>query len=704
LPNKYLILGKTGSAVFPEVLDGQPVADDFDWSDGTAAFNVLHYDGKNTYVVSDLEGETTYDFVIYPYNNSGSKIDYKTDGVIPSASGTTKKIEKLTIADIQKTPDGKEGDSPLAGQVVTVEGVVTGVSSYSYFIQDTAAAWSGINVYDPTNTSVLKLGNRISVTGTVAEYNSKTEIKDVSSMTVLEESAPLPKPLSIKTGELAQEKYEGVLVKVSNATCTNPDLGYGEWEVDDGSGPARIDDLMLKDFTPVQGQTYNITGVCDYSYDNYKIEPRTMDDIRLVTTAPVIEFIGSSVLVPAADQDFVDTVKVTDNGTVVEVQLRYQVNNGDVQHVAMTQAGSDSVYAGVIPSSAYTDGDKVEYWVYAKDNDGEESESGISGFFAGLTPIGTLKQIDSEGSLTVDGYFARTGGVATVSNGVFDAKHLSVYIQDENFSGINVFKYNAADFPVIEGHSYTVTGMLTQYNGLVEIVPEDTATGIIDNGEATMPEPLEVTLAAILSSPEALEGLLLKIVNLDTVAGTAAWPDSGYNANLTVTDDDGASQLTLRIDKDTDLDESDPPSWPQDVVGILSQYDSKPPYLDGYQILPRSAKDLSGLTGLPNSQKGIIPQRVTLLPAFPNPFNPSTSLRFEIPAKIANNKTVSLAIYNILGQKVKTLIAGKKLNAGKHRVKWSGLNDRGATVPSGVYFALLKISNQIWSQKLILLK
>ncbi len=704
LPDKYLLIGVKDGATFPTPSDGVPMLDDFDWSDGVAVFNLVHKDGKNTYTVNHLESETSYHFRIYPYTNAAENINYKTDGTIPEASATTAAVPIMSIAQIQKTPDGQEGDSPFKGQIVTIQGVVTGITSYSFFVQDADSAWSGINVYAPDYVSTLAMGDRIQVTGTVNEHYGKTELSDVSTLTILEHNVALPKPITVATGQVAQEKYEGVLLRVKNATCTNPDLGHGEWEVNDGSGPCRVDDLILKDFTPVFNQTYNITGVCDYSYSNFKLEPRTLEDVQLITTAPVVTFMGFAPLVPTADQDFVDTVKVTDNGTVVTVELRYQINYGLEKAVTMNAVIGDSIFTATIPATDYNDGDLVEYWIYAKDNDGEETFSETHGFFAGTSSIAILKQIDDQGQLLVDGYYARTTGVATVASGVFDTANLNVYIQDENYSGINIFKYNAGDVTIVQGHQYTVVGQLSQYRGLTEIVPENPQTDIIDNGQATMPDPLLVTLNVLISSAETFESLLIKVENADTVAGQGQWPTPGNNANLTITDDGGTTQVTLRIDKDTNIDEASAPTWPQTITGIFTQYDSNLPLLDGYQILPRTTADLSGLTGIEEDQKTLLPAKITLRPAFPNPFNPSTTLTLEIPVQFSNKETFSLEIYNILGQKIATLIKNKKLAAGLHKITWKAENQSGTQLPSGLYLAILKTQNKIWTQKLILLK
>ena len=79
---------------------------------------------------------------------------------------------------------------------------------------------------------------------------------------------------------------------------------------------------------------------------------------------------------------------------------------------------------------------------------------------------------------------------------------------------------------------------------------------------------------------------------------------------------------------------------------------------------------------------------------YPNPFNPSTTINYQLP----ENSDVNLSIYNILGQKVVTLVSGKQ-TAGAHKVEWnaSGLS-------SGVYFYHLKAGQQSKARKMILLQ
>ncbi|MGH1366226.1 MAG: T9SS type A sorting domain-containing protein [Calditrichia bacterium] len=84
---------------------------------------------------------------------------------------------------------------------------------------------------------------------------------------------------------------------------------------------------------------------------------------------------------------------------------------------------------------------------------------------------------------------------------------------------------------------------------------------------------------------------------------------------------------------------------------------------------------------------------------YPNPFNPTTSIRFQIPKSV---KT-TLTIYNVLGQKVKTLV-NDKLSAGSYTMRWKGVNDFGNTVGSGVYFYRIEAGDFVKTRKMLLVK
>ena len=82
------------------------------------------------------------------------------------------------------------------------------------------------------------------------------------------------------------------------------------------------------------------------------------------------------------------------------------------------------------------------------------------------------------------------------------------------------------------------------------------------------------------------------------------------------------------------------------------------------------------------------------LSCFPNPFNPSTTISYSLQ----NPTSVSLDIYNVKGQKVKTLV-NDNFGRGIHEVIWNGRNDHNKSVASGVYFYKLKVNGEDYSVK-----
>jgi hypothetical protein len=84
----------------------------------------------------------------------------------------------------------------------------------------------------------------------------------------------------------------------------------------------------------------------------------------------------------------------------------------------------------------------------------------------------------------------------------------------------------------------------------------------------------------------------------------------------------------------------------------------------------------------------------------PNPFNPTTTLRYSLPAPCE----VTLSIYDASGRLVATLVDRERQEAGQHTGMWSGLDSRDRAVPSGVYFSMLTAGKERLSNKMILLR
>ena len=94
------------------------------------------------------------------------------------------------------------------------------------------------------------------------------------------------------------------------------------------------------------------------------------------------------------------------------------------------------------------------------------------------------------------------------------------------------------------------------------------------------------------------------------------------------------------------------------------------------------------LVDVPRSSDNELPTVFALDQNFPNPFNPSTTIRFQLP----EGAHVVLRVYDVLGREVATLV-DRGLAAGQHTVVWNGTNKNGSEVPSGVYLYKLEGGN-----------
>lgn len=94
-----------------------------------------------------------------------------------------------------------------------------------------------------------------------------------------------------------------------------------------------------------------------------------------------------------------------------------------------------------------------------------------------------------------------------------------------------------------------------------------------------------------------------------------------------------------------------------------------------------------------------LPEQFCLKQNYPNPFNPMTTVEYSISARSA----VKIDIFNVLGQKVRTLVDDVK-SAGSYRIEWAGTDDAGRSVSTGVYLYLFRAGDHVEAKKMLLLK
>ena len=94
-----------------------------------------------------------------------------------------------------------------------------------------------------------------------------------------------------------------------------------------------------------------------------------------------------------------------------------------------------------------------------------------------------------------------------------------------------------------------------------------------------------------------------------------------------------------------------------------------------------------------------IPLNFSLYFAYPNPFNPVTTLRYDLP----EDALVNITIYDMMGRVVKTLVNDQQM-AGYRSTQWNAANDAGSPVSAGIYLYMIQAGDFRQTRKMVLLK
>ena len=94
-----------------------------------------------------------------------------------------------------------------------------------------------------------------------------------------------------------------------------------------------------------------------------------------------------------------------------------------------------------------------------------------------------------------------------------------------------------------------------------------------------------------------------------------------------------------------------------------------------------------------------IPEVFALYNNYPNPFNPTTNIRYDIPEA----SDVRIDIYDLVGKKVKTLVS-KQHQPGRYKIQWNATNEFGSAVATGMYIYKIQAKDFVSVKKLLLMK
>ncbi len=296
---------------------------------------------------------------------------------------------------------------------------------------------------------------------------------------------------------------------------------------------------------------------------------------------------------------FVDFISGTRNAKVNGMMIQLSYKGGDITDPA-------NYYASVIDQDRFDAGRWGLIGVGDVNNDGNDevlyasdwkgNDSGTPPYRVPLTVLDFVMKTESIANIRLDSNSDfipdRLGDSVTVSGVVTSTNFgsgLQYFIQDAT-GGVQLFNFNNG-IPLNVGDFVVAKGTVAQFRGLDEVEVADPANDImVLDSNVTVP-PTALTIDDYLANPEMYEGQLITISKIAKTASSDPWPSAGSNANLTMWNGYG-NTLTMRIDKETDLDDNAEPTYPITVTGIATQFTNSNPANDGYQITPSFYADI----------------------------------------------------------------------------------------------------------------
>ncbi len=474
---------------------------------------------------------------------------------------------------------------------------------------------------------------------------------------------------------------DGTPVTVSSVTSTNADFSVAPTS---GSVGALSTEPFAVSFSPSSPGIIN--GFIIFTHDGAS-SPDTVTvtgigvDVGFSVNPSSINF-GDLLVSEVAE----DTVTVTNSGGVTLTITSVTSTSGEfsVNPTSATIGGSSSGQF-VITFAPTTGGSKSGSIIFTHNGATSPDTVVVSGNAISIITIADARALPNASQVTIQ-------GILTRSLGAFSR------IQDST-AGLSIRQTVGAYFDSLtsgglaEGDLVRITGRTSEFNGLKQINAADLLSFQRISRNNPLPAYQVVTLLDITNGGEQYESELILINDLSVVSGG----DVNFVAAKTyqISDpSDLSNATTLRLSNagDTNLDGLPILGTPAVFRGVLGQFSSANPAA-GYQLLPVLAGDIDFSTGVGGIEP--LPTVFALRGNYPNPFNPTTKIVFDVPAQ-AN---VSLVVYNILGEKIAELLNNELYQAGKHEVKFDA-----SRFASGIYYYRLTAAEFSAVNKMMFIK
>ncbi len=432
----------------------------------------------------------------------------------------------------------------------------------------------------------------------------------------------------------------------------------------------------------------------------------------------------------------VQAYKQSGGAAIDSVKLFYRFNSSAFVALQMTAPTTDSTWKAVIPPAP--DSTFVRYYMRAYDHAGKvtplvsysssSSTDTSQGFFFYESMNRAFRINDIQYTPFSNGYspYAAdtvTAGATVTVSGIVTADTSDLYLNGNPAStvgGVYPWYMQSGNAPwsgiwivgdstmykLKHGDSVTVTGKVEEWSSFSQRVTTR-ISGITAPIVRTSGNPIPAAVSKATSvfgssvasgnaGAEPYEGMLVKftlpkVTNLNPYFSDATWYEINDGSGAVWVHRDGRNSYT-NIAQDT----ATHPTWKvlkvNDKISTLTGIIHFS--VNRYKFVPRTDADFGTITGIGPYAAGEVPARYSLEQNYPNPFNPSTVIEFKMPA----SGIVSLKVYNILGQEVKTLMEGMQ-PAGNYSVRFEGPG-----LSTGVYFYRLQTGSFVQVRKMMLLK
>jgi|GEM_PF-1776340 hypothetical protein len=724
VPEGYLILASTTDS-FTAPSDGTAQSDDTDLGDGTGQINVTQ--GTGSYSLTGLGSETTYYFEIYPYTNTGSNIDYKIDGTVPSDNATTGEAPKLIISEVIDPSDdfnGRYVELFNAGSsTIDFESVdyfivrqANGGSIVSEKLTGTLGSKSTYVIGNSSNLNTaygsaadLDFG---SITGNgddgywIATDNTddaslKSSIVDIYGVVDEDGSGnawEYEDSRAVRSSDITDAKATWTTSEWTITSANIVDATYKahpehQVEITGTAGwrmlSAPISGFTVEDIsdnTAIQGVTGGDNTGFDANFQFYNNGTSGIFDEPTNVTTAIDDGLGFIVY-------FYNNTTAGSSTLPITLDVTGTEPSGDVTTSLYSGAANQFTMVGnPFASNFNTNGitatggaiqNNIAFWNNSTDSYVTQDRTASSGFI--VSPWQGFWVETSDADVTSIDFPAASKTTSDSTNSYFGKEANTSF--DVNFKLISDVNTDQ-DMRLSFRQDANTDWDLSDASKLTPLLSEFASVAFVNSSHSGN------DFKSVESLPTDLDEEIVRNIHVmnNGVSGTAelAWEipaDLAERMTFTLIDREADIQTVISSENSYSFE--------------LAQTAAKVTPATESPVLQANGTDARfSLIISPNettSNEGInsnLPKQITLKQNYPNPFNPGTTIAFDL----TEATQIQLNVYNMLGQKVGELL-NETRSAGSHNVYFDA-----SSLTSGVYYYELVVDGQRMTRKMTLLK